>query len=104
LNSFDMTLADQGILDLMFVMSAPQHENLTPAESRIQTASVVPQLVATLAPLITPENVAATQSYILNGGTVTLAMTPTDNQNMTALLKGFAEGKMPVVIKMQHQP
>ena len=104
LNSFDMTLADQGILDLMFVMSAPQHENLTPAESRIQTASVVPQLVASLPPLNTPENVAATQSFILNGGSVTLAMTPTDNQNMTALLQGFAEGKMPVVIKMQHQP
>jgi hypothetical protein len=99
-----MTLADQGILDLMFVMSAARNENLAPAESRIQTASLVPQLVASLPPLNTPENVAATQSFILNGGAVTLAMTPTDNQNMTALLKGFAEGKMPVVIKMQHQP
>ena len=103
-NLFGMTLADQGILDLMFMMSAAQNENLTPTEARIQTASAAPQFVASLPPLNTPENIASIQSFILNGGAVTLEMTPTGNQNVAAILKGFYEGNMPVVIKMQHQP
>jgi hypothetical protein len=99
-------LRDRGLLDFT-VWAAGQmvdEKEMKNVDLRMLAASAVPAAVASVMPLDTPETIVAVQNFILNGGTLSVDISPVTTGNAARMTEAFTAGELPISISVMHSP
>ena len=79
-------------------------EEMKNFDVRMLAATAVPAAVASIMPLDTPQTIGAAQNFILNGGTLSVGISPVTTGNAARMTKAFTAGELPINNPVMHSP